>query len=198
MPGRVSWNGGWSGEGKNYTIVYELPGDHVARLFDLSPENLAVSTCRRSWTQAYPVDTQSDPKCPDSIDDESNDTARAPSARVGASSSSQTGAWCGTASDSATSSDSHPGTRFAPDPSAREVERSSSNLCPKVSGTDDVGRQPDKHCWTHRWSDGWVAEISARVVPAGEDLPESNGFHGYGWMVDNIIATGSPYSEVTS
>jgi hypothetical protein len=46
------------------------------------------------------------------------------------------------------SNDSHPDTRFALDPSAREVERSSSNLCPRVNGTDDVGSQPDKHGYT--------------------------------------------------
>jgi hypothetical protein len=90
MPGRSSWNGGWTGEGRNYALVRELSDDQVAKLF-----------------------------------------AR--------------------------------GTR-----------------------------------WTHRWSDGWCAEVIARVVPAGEELTKSDGFHGYAWMVDNLLSTGSLYSEVTS
>ena len=55
-----------------------------------------------------------------------------------------------------------------------------------------------RNIWTHRWSDGWVAQVSARVVPAGEELAKSDGFHGYDWMIDNILTTGTPYSEVTS
>jgi len=100
MPGRSSWNGGWSGEGRNYVLVRELSDGDLARLLGLAPEAINIATCRRSWS--------------------------------------------------------------------------------------------------HRWSDGWVAEVSARVVPADEELPKSDGFCGYDWMVDNILATGSPYSEVTS
>lgn len=93
MPGRASWNGGWSGEGKNYSIVKQMTDDGLARL------GLEAS-----------------------------------------------------------------GTRS----------------------------------WTHRWSDGWVAEVSARVVPADETLPKSDGFCGYDWMIENILRKGSPYGEVTS
>ena len=99
MPSRASWNGGWSGEDRNYSIVRELEGDALAKLFDLAP-NFDLSKCRRIWT--------------------------------------------------------------------------------------------------HRWSDGWVAQISARVVPVGEELPKSDGFHGYDWMIENILTKGSPYGEVTS
>lgn len=42
----------------------------------------------------------------------------------------------------------------------------------------------------HRWSDGWCAEVSARILRAGERPKKSDGFHGYDWMVDNIIAHG--------
>lgn len=52
--------------------------------------------------------------------------------------------------------------------------------------------------WTHRWSDGWCAQIEARIVRTGERLKKSDGFCGYSWMVDNIIRTGTPYAEVTS
>jgi len=55
-----------------------------------------------------------------------------------------------------------------------------------------------RRSWTHRWSDGWVAEVSARIMPAGEELAKSDGFHSYEWMIDNLLRTGSPYSEVTS
>lgn len=92
MPGRSSWNGGWSGEGRNYSLVRELSDDAVARLF----------------------------------------------------------------ADAASAS------------------------------------------WAHRWSDGWCAMITARIVPAGAELPKSDGFSGYDWMVDNILRTGSPHDEVTS
>jgi hypothetical protein len=99
MPGRSSWDGRWSGEGKNYVIRRELSHDALARLFD-APSGVDLTACRRIWT--------------------------------------------------------------------------------------------------HRWSDGWLAQIAARVVPAGEDLPKSDGFCGYDWMVENILRTGSPYSAVTS
>jgi hypothetical protein len=52
--------------------------------------------------------------------------------------------------------------------------------------------------WFHRWSDGWCAGIKARIVPVGEELPRSDGFHGYEWMVDNLLKRGTPYGEVTS
>ena len=100
MPGRSSWNGGWSGEDRNYSVVRELSDEQLAKLFDLAPESFDLSKCRNSWT--------------------------------------------------------------------------------------------------HRWSDGWVAQVSARVVPAGDELAKSDGFNGYDWMIDNILAGGSPYGKVTS
>jgi hypothetical protein len=100
MPGRSSWDGKWSGEGRNYSLVRELADEDLAKLFGLAPENFDLSKCRSSWT--------------------------------------------------------------------------------------------------HRWSDGWLAEVSARVVPIKEELPKSDGFNGYDWMVDNILRNGSPYGEVTS
>jgi hypothetical protein len=100
MPNRASWNGGWSGEDRNYSIERELSDAKLCKLFDLAPEGFDLSKCR--------------------------------------------------------------------------------------------------HIWTHRWSDGWVAQVSARVVPANEELPKSDGFNGYEWMIDNILTTGSPYGEATS
>ena len=52
--------------------------------------------------------------------------------------------------------------------------------------------------WAHHWSDGWCAVVTARVVPEGEELPKSDGFNGYEWMIDNILRKDSPYGEVTS
>lgn len=100
MPGRASWDGGWSGEDRNYAIVRELDGDTLVKLFDLAPDGIDLAKCRRIWT--------------------------------------------------------------------------------------------------HRWSDGWCAQIAARVVPADEELPRSDGFKGYDWMVDNILRKGDPHGEVTS
>lgn len=94
MPGRASWNGRWSGEGKNYTIVREVSDEQLAKLFFGTSNSLRV--------------------------------------------------------------------------------------------------------WTHRWSDGWLAEVTARVVSAGEELSKSDGFNGYDWMIDNILARGTLYGEVTS
>lgn len=100
MPGRSSWNGGWSGEGRNYLVVRELSDEDLARLFDIAPDGVDLTKCRRIWT--------------------------------------------------------------------------------------------------HRWSDGWLAQIAARVVPFDEELPRSDGFHGCAWMIDNILAKGDPHGEVTS
>ena len=44
--------------------------------------------------------------------------------------------------------------------------------------------------WSHRWEDGWCANISARIVPRGERLKKSDGFSGYDWMISNIIDHG--------
>lgn len=55
-----------------------------------------------------------------------------------------------------------------------------------------------RRIWTHRWSDGWAAQVSARVMSADEDMSKSDGFNGYDWMVDNILRKGDPHGEVTS
>lgn len=100
MPSCPSWNGKWSGEGKNYTVVRELPYEALTRLFGHELNDFDLSKCQRIWS--------------------------------------------------------------------------------------------------HGWSDGWRAMITARLVPVVEELPPSDGFHGYEWMVDNILQNGSPYAEVTS
>jgi hypothetical protein len=45
--------------------------------------------------------------------------------------------------------------------------------------------------WSHFFGDGWVASVNARIVPSGEKLARSDGFCGYDWMVDDIMATGT-------
>ena len=85
---------------------------------------------------------QGDVKWPDLIASASDGTVRAQNVHAGASLSNQTGAWCGTASDSAMSNDSPQGIRFVQGQFAKEAERSFSILCPRSGGTDDV-RQPD-------------------------------------------------------
>lgn len=49
-----------------------------------------------------------------------------------------------------------------------------------------------RNIWTYRFPGGWAAQVSARVVLLDEELPRSDGFSGYEWMIDNILATGSP------
>ena len=85
---------------------------------------------------------QGDVQWPDLIASESDGTVRAQTVSAGASLFNQTGAWCGTALDSAMSNDSLRGIRFVQGQFAKEAERSSSILCPRSGGTDDV-RQPD-------------------------------------------------------
>ena len=56
----------------------------------------------------------------------------------------------------------------------------------KLMGTD-LGMKS----WCHSWNDGWTAQVTARVVTAGERLKRSDGFCGYDWMVTNILAHGN-------
>lgn len=44
--------------------------------------------------------------------------------------------------------------------------------------------------WFHRWDDGWMACITARVLEPGSRVPKSDGFCGYDWMVRNILDHG--------
>ena len=53
MPGRSSWNGGWSGEGRNYLVVRELSDEDLARLFDIAPDGVDLTKCRRIWTHRW-------------------------------------------------------------------------------------------------------------------------------------------------
>lgn len=85
MPGRSSWNGGWSGEGRNYVIYREISNERAIRLLE---------------------------------------------------------------------------------------------------GKDSAS-------WSHSWSDGWSALVTARVMAPGERAKKSEGFSGYGWMVDNILLYGA-------
>jgi len=55
-----------------------------------------------------------------------------------------------------------------------------------------------KGSWFHRWDDGWAARITGRVMAAGERAPKSDGFCGYDWMVNNILAYGSTYKTGTA
>lgn len=42
--------------------------------------------------------------------------------------------------------------------------------------------------WSHSFGDGWVAQVTARVMNPGEKRKKSAGFCGYDWMVSNILA----------
>ena len=52
MPRRSSWDGGWSGEGKNFAIVRELPSADLVKLFE-PPDGVALATYRRVWTHRW-------------------------------------------------------------------------------------------------------------------------------------------------
>lgn len=53
MPGRSSWNGGWSGADKNFAIVRELSEEDLARLFDTKLEGVDLATCERVWAHCW-------------------------------------------------------------------------------------------------------------------------------------------------
>ena len=55
---------------------------------------------------------------------------------------------------------------------------------------DEQGAQLDGRSWSYGWSDGWRAEVSARIVIAGEILKPSHGFQGYDWMIASILQYG--------
>ena len=56
---------------------------------------------------------------------------------------------------------------------------------PHASATSLDGRT-----WTHSFGDGWIAAVSARIIPKGERPGKSAGFQGYDWMVESIIRDG--------
>jgi len=43
--------------------------------------------------------------------------------------------------------------------------------------------------WTYPFSDGWRACVTARLLRRNEKKQKSDGFSGYNWMVDSIIAS---------
>jgi len=44
--------------------------------------------------------------------------------------------------------------------------------------------------WRHHWKDGWCARVSARLMEKGERRAKSDGFHGYEWIVQNVLLYG--------
>ena len=46
MPGRASWDGGWSGEGRNYAIVRTLTDGDAAKLMN--------NTAEKGWFHRWP------------------------------------------------------------------------------------------------------------------------------------------------
>lgn len=52
----------------------------------------------------------------------------------------------------------------------------------------------DGKTFSYRWEDGWSARIECRKVSAQEAAQirrNSQGFWGYGWMVESIIKNGA-------
>jgi len=58
---------------------------------------------------------------------------------------------------------------------------------------NDLKLNTGTQVWRYSWGDGWTAQVSARVMEAGERKRKSSGFCGYEWMVDNILDHGSCY-----
>lgn len=60
---------------------------------------------------------------------------------------------------------------------------------------DKIAAEIDGVSWMYSWSDGWCAEISARIVRDKDALEPSHGFHGYDWMVDSILRYRRIYAD---
>ena len=60
---------------------------------------------------------------------------------------------------------------------------------------DTLAAELDGRSWSYSWPDGWRAHVSARIVPVGEELNHSHGFHGYDWMVASILRHGTIYAD---
>jgi len=60
---------------------------------------------------------------------------------------------------------------------------------------DERAIQLSGKSWSYGWPDGWRAEISARVVPTGEERKPSHGFNGYDWMAASILRYGKINAE---
>jgi len=52
---------------------------------------------------------------------------------------------------------------------------------------DEVAARIDGNAWSCRWSDGWAAQIAARVAIVDSRRAKSDGFCGYDWRVDGIL-----------
>jgi hypothetical protein len=52
---------------------------------------------------------------------------------------------------------------------------------------DEIAIKLEGRTWTYFWADGWSAEVSARLVQDEGPMRPSDGFKGYGWMVDSIL-----------
>ena len=53
----------------------------------------------------------------------------------------------------------------------------------------------DGRTWTYFWSDGWSVEVSACLVQDSAAQKPSQGFQGYGWMVDSILRHDKIYAD---
>lgn len=60
---------------------------------------------------------------------------------------------------------------------------------------DDQANKLDGRSWSYGWSDGWRAEVNARVVNAGEKQKPSHGFNDYDWMVESILQFDKIYAD---
>ena len=54
----------------------------------------------------------------------------------------------------------------------------------------DLKHDGAERSWSYGFGDGWVARVTARVVPSKEKLKKSDGFSGYDWMVQSILSHG--------
>lgn len=59
----------------------------------------------------------------------------------------------------------------------------------------EIAAKLDDRSWSYAWSDGWHAEVSARIVGKDSEQKPSHGFHGYDWMIGSILHHDEIYAD---
>jgi hypothetical protein len=72
------------------------------------------------------------------------------------------------------------------------VQTITNKAAVKLFGSDWNHRPAEdtRRSFSYNWSDGWSAQVTVRIMFAGEKARKSDGFAGYDWMIDSILRHG--------
>ena len=68
----------------------------------------------------------------------------------------------------------------------------------KDARAQEISKSTSSTHYYYRWSDGWIANVHARIVSSAEASQlrkKSFGFAGYEWMIDSIESYGKIYAS---